>query len=89
MFSTLYVGDYLFPHKILYETPYYLLTHGKHEEAEKLLKSIAKMNDGYPLPDGVMESLKEDEEEAITEKVKEIFKAPVLLKRTAVLFCLW
>ena len=47
------------------------------------------MNDGYLLPDGVMESLKEDEEEAITEKVKEIFKAPVLLKRTAVLFDLW
>ena len=50
--------------------------------------SIAKMN-GRKLPDGVMESLKEDEEEALTEKVKEIFKAPVLLKRFAVFLYLW
>lgn len=44
---------------------------------------------GGKLPDGVMDSLKEDEEEALTEKVKEIFKAPVLLKRTAIFIYLW
>ena len=64
------------------------MAHNKYEETEKLLMSIAKMN-GRKLPDGVMESLKEDEEEALTEKVKEIFKAPVLLKRFAVFLYLW
>ena len=80
--------DFNFNYSTLKETPHYLITHNRHEEAEKLLKSIAKMN-GRKLPDDVMESLKEDEEEALTEKVKDIFKAPILLKRTAIFIYLW
>lgn len=72
----------------LNETPHYLLTHNRHDEAEKLFKSMARMN-GRQLPEVAMESLKEDEEEALTEKVKDIFKAPVLLKRTAIFIYLW
>ena len=70
------------------ETPHFLVTKGRHEEAEALFHHIAKMN-GKSVPDGMMEQLKEDEKSAVTEKLKSIIHAPVLLKRTAIFLYLW
>ena len=70
------------------ETPHFLVTKGRHEEAETLFHHIAKMN-GKSVPDGMMEQLKEDEKSAVTEKLKSIIHAPALLKRTAIFLYLW
>jgi len=70
------------------ETPHYLVTKGKHKEAEKIFLHMASVN-GKTLPENFMDKLKEGEEAAVTEKLKSILKAPVLLKRTAISFYLW
>ena len=70
------------------ETPHFLVTKGRHEEAEALFHHIAKVN-GKSVPDGMMEQLKEDEKSAVTEKLKSIIHAPVLLIRTAIFLYLW
>jgi len=49
---------------------------------------MASVN-GKTLPENFMEELKEGEEAAVTEKLKSIFKAPVLLKRIAISFYIW
>ena len=70
------------------ETPHFLVTKGKHKEVEKLFKKIAKMN-GKPVPEKILDQLKEDEKEAVSEKFKVILKAPTLLKRFVVFLYLW
>ena len=70
------------------ETPHFLVTKGRHKETEKLFKKIAKIN-GKKLPDDLLAQLKEDEEAAMTEKFRDILKAPVLLKRFLVFIYLW
>ncbi|KAF6040834.1 hypothetical protein EB796_000867 [Bugula neritina] len=72
----------------LKETPHYLVTKGKHKEAENMFLHMASVN-GKTLPENFMNELKEGEEAAVTEKLKSILKAPVLLKRTAISFYLW
>ncbi|KAF6040830.1 hypothetical protein EB796_000863 [Bugula neritina] len=75
-------------HRFLKETPHYLVTKGKHNEAENMFRHMASVN-GKTLPENFMDELKEGEEAAVTEKLKSILKAPVLLKRTAILVYLW
>ena len=74
--------------RLLKETPHYLVTKGRHEEAVELFKTIARWNK-KDLPDNLMETLREDEEEAKSEKFGELLKAPTLLKRTLVFLYLW
>jgi pentatricopeptide repeat protein len=44
-------------HRVLPESPRWLLAHGRFEEAEKILKKMARVN-GKPLPANYMVQLK-------------------------------
>ena len=44
---------------------------------------------GKPVPEKILDQLKEDEKEAVSEKFKVILKAPTLLKRFVVFLYLW
>jgi len=84
----MFIYGELHNYRFLKETPHYLVTKGKHKEAESMFLHMAGVN-GKTLPENFMEELKEGEEAAVKEKLKSILKAPVLLKRTAILIYLY
>ena len=64
------------------------MTKGRHDEAREVFQTMARMNQA-PYDETMVENLKDEEKVAVKEKVISIFRAPIVLKRTAVFFLLW
>ncbi|XP_013421303.1 organic cation transporter protein [Lingula anatina] len=69
------------------ESARWLLANGKHEEAAKILRKAAKVNRAH-LPEKFLEQVSEDEE-VQSSSLLNIFRAPKLLCRTAIIFYNW
>jgi len=65
-----------------------LIINGQIEEAEALFKHIASKN-GKPIAERFIEEVKEESNTPKTDKLRVILQAPVLFKRTLLLFYLW
>ncbi|KAF6040829.1 hypothetical protein EB796_000862 [Bugula neritina] len=72
----------------LKETPHFLIINGQIEEAEALFKHIASKN-GKHTVERFIEEVKEESNTPKTDKLRVILQAPVLFKRTLLLFYLW
>ena len=80
--------NHIHGYRFLQETPHYLVTKGRHDEARDVFQTMARMNQA-PYDETMVENLKDEEKVAVKEKVISIFRAPIVLKRTAVFFLLW
>ncbi|XP_064606577.1 organic cation transporter protein-like [Liolophura sinensis] len=70
------------------ESPRWLMSNGRTEEAEKIIRHAAKVNK-VTLPDKIFESKIEDEKNVPQIKVYQLFTHRVLLARSLIIFFNW
>ncbi|GFG38605.1 hypothetical protein Cfor_09215 [Coptotermes formosanus] len=84
-------------HRVLPESPRWLLAHGRFEEAEKILKKMARVN-GKPLPANYMVQLKRkyQVERYVRQKEKrrhygvlDLFRTPNIRRKTLIITFIW
>ncbi|XP_068094731.1 solute carrier family 22 member 13-like [Hyperolius riggenbachi] len=72
---------------LLPESPRWLLTKGKHKQAQKLLQKAAKINK-REISEEILQQLQEEKQEK-SGNITDLFKTPNLRKITLIMCCVW
>lgn len=82
------MSDFSFMHRILKESPRWLLTKGRKDDAETILSDIARTND-TKLPDDIEIYDDGNKTETILIVIKKIMKSRIMIVRILIMLFNW